>query len=133
MNQHFPRVLVLKDKHATSYYLITDEAALFRAALQILQLRFEQQYIGDPGSIVEQFDELSQEAAEALPEPYRKDALQRRRTNARLRKAHAEAVKQYQDAKKALAEGDGRLAYAIIDARRDHEYEDFELERITVP
>jgi hypothetical protein len=134
----WPQLLVLKDKHETDYYLCSDVAALGRACLAILKARTDPKhgYIQDPGPESEIYGlkkELTKEAAEALPDPYREEAIKVIKANARLRAAWKEEVENYETAKKALKEKDGMAAFAILHDRRDHEYEGFEFVRPIIP
>lgn len=133
----WPQLLIFKDKHSNSYYLINDMEALGRACLEVLKSRLNPQYgyIYDPSKekIYGLVDELTQEAAEALPEPYRAQALQARKNNERLRRDRDEEIEQYCAAKKALKEKDGMAAYLVLDRRKDYEYEGFEFETIGIP
>lgn len=133
----WPQLLVFKDKHNSDYYLLEDQEALGRACLEVLKARLDPQYgyIHDPSKekIYGLVEELTQEAAEALPEPYRTQALQARKNNERLRRDRDEEVEEYCTAKKALKEKDGMGAYLVLDRRKDYEYEGFEFVTPTVP
>jgi len=136
-SKKWPQLLIFKDKHNSDYYLLEDQEALGRACLEVLKSRLDPQYgyIYDPSKekIYGLVDELTQEAAEALPEPYRAQALQARKNNERLRRDRDEEIEQYCAAKKALKEKDGMGAYLILDSRKDHEYEGFEFETPRIP
>jgi hypothetical protein len=63
-------VLVLKDKHENEYFLISNAAALWRAALEILEIRLEQQYIRQPEP-PRPVEEVPDDVIEKLPEAMR--------------------------------------------------------------
>lgn len=137
-NKKWPQLLILKDKHSTDYYLLEDQEALGRACLEILKARIDPKYgyIQAPGPESKIYgikEELTQEAAEALPEPYRKQALQVRKDNDALRREWKEEVERYQMAKSALKDKDGMAAFLVLHARRDYEYEGFDFESPRVP
>jgi hypothetical protein len=93
-------------------------------------------YIQHPGPESEIYglkEELPKEAAEALPEPYRKQALNVIKENAKSRAEWAEAVELFENAEKAVKTKDGNLAFLILEARRDHEYEGYTFEAPIVP
>ena len=134
----WPQLLIFKDKHTTAYYLCKDQEAVGRACLVVLKERLHPQYgyIQHPGPESEIYglkEELTQEAAEALPEPYREQALDVIADNARRRGAWREQVEAYESAKRAVTEQDGNLAFMILNDRRDWEYEGFDFEAPIVP
>lgn len=134
----WPQLLILKDKHSTSHYLCKDQEALGLACLSILKQRLDPRYgyLQHPGPESEIYglkEELTKEAAGALPEPYRKQALGVIAANAKLRREWAEAVAQYENAKQAVKQKDGMLAYQILFDRRDYEYEGFDIEAPIIP
>ncbi len=137
VGMEWPQLMMVHDKHATDYFLVKDADALGRACLLVLKNRLDPNwgYITDPGpekNIYGIVDELTEEAALALPAPYRTQALKTREQNARLRQAWADEVAQYQTAKKALKEQDGMGAYLVLTEREDHEYEGWSLQDVVV-
>jgi hypothetical protein len=128
----WPKVLVLKDKHENEYFLISNAAALWRAALEILEIRLEQQYIRQPEP-PRPVEEVPDDVIEKLPEAMRKKAISDKQANVGLAKRHAIYVDIWNNVQKALAEKDGVLAYQILSDRKDHEYEGFEFVRLKVP
>lgn len=132
----WPQLLVLKDKHETEYYLCADRDALGRACLEILKARLSPQYgyihepDKEPYGLV---DELTDEQIAVLPAHLQRQAQQDRGDNTRRRAEHAEELLQYAEAKKALADKDGLMAYQVLHDRRDHEYERVELIAPRVP
>jgi hypothetical protein len=137
-NIKWPQLMVINDKHSVDYYLVTDADSLGRACLLVLKYRLDPNYgyITEPGpekDIYGIVDELTEEAALALPAPYRTQALKTREQNARLRQAWADEVAQHQTAKKVLKEKDGMGAYLILTEREDYEYEGWTLQDVVVP
>ena len=134
----WPQLMIFTDKHSTSHYLCADQDALGRACLMVLKERLDPSYgyIQHPGPESEIYglkEELPKEAAEALPEPYRKQALNVIKENAKSRAEWAEAVELFENAEKAVKTKDGNLAFLILEARRDHEYEGYTFEAPIVP
>jgi hypothetical protein len=134
----WPTVLVFKDKHSNDYYLLKDVEALGRACLDVLKARLDPEYgyIRNPGPEKDIYglqEELPKDAAEALPEPYRTQALKAIKYNAKKRAEWAEDLERYCMAKKALKEKDGMTAFMILHERRNYEYEGYEFVGLTVP
>lgn len=132
----WPQLLIFEDKHGNSYYLCKDQEAVGLACLEILKGRLECGYIYHPGPEDEIYglkEELSKEAAHALPEPYRKQALCDIIANAKRRAEWTEAVASYENAKSAIKQKDGNLAYQVLSDRQDYEYEGFHLETPIIP
>lgn len=130
--EKWPKVLVLKDKHENEYFLISDADALWRAALVILEIRLEQEYITAPTPPLFE-EEVPDDIIEKLPETMRKKALANKKDNEGRAKRYALYVEIWANVEKALAEKDGCLAYQILSDRKDHEYEGFEFVRLKVP
>lgn len=142
---YWPQLMIFTDKHSTSHYLCENQDAVGRACLMVLKERLDPRY-GDiqrnrtvylhPGPESEIYglqEELSKEAAEALPEPYRKQALNVIKENAKRRAEWTQAVELFKNAKKAIKTKDGDLAFLILLARRDYEYEGYTFEAPIVP
>ena len=132
----WPQVLVFHEKHAPVYYLIDGVEALGAAFVEVLKQRLDPKYgyiakpdVGPYGLK----PELTQQAAEALPSPYREQAIAVRHTNASRRAEHAEEIERYCVAKKAAKDGDGMAAYQVLSDRKDYEYEGFEFVTLCVP
>lgn len=133
-NMEYPRLLITKEKYGDTYYLINNQEALFKAALLIIEARLDGRWLVDPGPNVPGLKPaLSKDAAKALPEPYRTQALADLAYNERRTKQHADAVNDYARAKRAVDEGNGALAYMVLDDRMDHEYEGYKLETLVIP
>lgn len=131
---HFkwPKLIVLKDKHENGYYLVNDVEGVWRWALQVLQMRIEQQYIREP-TPPKPVEEVADDLIDKLPEAMKKKALQDKRDNAALLKRYQKYVDIWNDTQRALAEQNGALAFKILDDRKDAEYEGFEFERLEIP
>ncbi len=130
----YPRLLLNKDKYSTAYYLVQDEAALWRACLMILKVRVDSDYMQAPDDKPYDLQKvLPKEQVEALPEPYRSEELKKLKHNNRVTAEHQEEVEQWQQVQQALKDKDGKLAFMILKERNGHEYEGFEFEDLVVP
>jgi hypothetical protein len=128
----FPKLIVLKDKHEDSYYLVNDVEAVWRWALQVLEMRIEQQYIREP-TPPKPVEEVPDDLIEKLPESLKKKALADKRDNAALMKRHQKYLDIWNDCQRALAERNGALAFRVLDDRKDAEYEGFTFENVKIP
>jgi hypothetical protein len=125
----YPLLLVLHDKHERDYYLCEDEAALGRACLDVLKARMDPKYGYITVPPIEPWG-LTPEAPgdiDEIPAVYRNQERNTRASNLRIRRKHAETLMDYERAKDALTDGDGLGAYVVLDARKDHQYEGFDL------
>ncbi len=127
-----PSLLVCHEKHGNAYFYVPDEAALFEAALKILEGRHKAGYFyadpesgrpADPGVTRAQVEAMGQGHVrqEALK------ALQRHDDDVRWWKHLKE---QWAEIQRALKERDGRLAWRLLRERSDHEYENVSVERL---
>lgn len=127
----WPRLIVLKDKHEDSYFLVADVEAVWRWALQVLQMRIDQGYITEPED-PKPVDEVPDDVIDKLPEAMKKKALSDKQSNKALMKRHAKYVEIWSDIQKALSEKNGALAFKILDDRKNAEYEWFSFEDVTI-
>jgi hypothetical protein len=121
----WPMLLILWEKHDTRYLLIDRREVLFREALAILKERKKGEYSA-PGPFyvdtkLESFDPAT------VPESLRNHARSTKDSYESNKKANANEVKQWSMIHKAIADGDGALAWLILVTRSDHEYERIEL------
>lgn len=129
----WPQLLVLKDKHEDSYYLVNDVDALWRTALAILEKRIKDRYIQEPYALREnQVEEVSDDIIDKLPDAMRAKAYKDKAYNQKAKTRHDRDVAQWADIQKALKDGNGVLAYEVLRDRKDAEYEGFSFERLKV-
>lgn len=131
-NTKWPKLLVLKDKHESEYFLINDIDALWRASLVILENRVQSHYIRAPQP-VRTVEEVPDEWIAKLPETLRKKALQDKTENKRSLREHQREVDDWEGTQKALTERNGALAFKVLNDRRDYEYEGFFFENLKIP
>jgi hypothetical protein len=132
----WPQLFVLNGKHGSEFFLIRSEDDLWKASLEVLFRRVEEdQYIREPAAIPYALEEgeLSKDEIEKLPEVFRKQATDILRRNKQRREDHQHALIEWQNAERALREKDGVLAFTVLWNRKDAEYENFELEDLRIP
>lgn len=123
-----PRILVLKEKHDTSYYDVATDEKLHKVALQIVKERLGDWIMKpDPPGKADEYNLTSEQVA-ALPEGLRKTYLSNLNHNKRMWREYEKQKAQYEAAVKAVEEKDGKLAFEVMKARQDYEYEEFSLE-----
>lgn len=123
------RVLVAVEKHCRRYWVIENDQQLGLAALAILKGRHKDGYwYLKP----EEPKKPSMTAAqvEALPAGRVRDAANEElRIYQREQRWFERESQQYADIQKAIKTKDGALAWQILKARRDYEYEELHLEQ----
>lgn len=130
-NLEFPGVLVAEEKHCTRYLRAGNLQELEASALKLLKERFDEGYWYYEPKKEPTAPAISKEAAEKLPEGnVKKLALQEIRQYERALAENADARDFWTQLKKALDEKDGKLAYKLLHARRDYEYENVEFETL---
>lgn len=126
----YPMLMIMKEKHDTWYLLIADEAALWRACIQVIKHRVEIKYIQEPRN--EPYgiqEEVAEELWDRLTPNLKTQAMAVRAANQRSQAIHAEEIDHWKLAQTALS-GDGHAAYMVLMDRKDCEYEGVELRRI---
>jgi len=131
-NSKWPQLLILKDKHENDYFLINDIDALLRAALQIINMRIEQRYYYEP-KVEALHEEVPDDVVDRLPEAMKKKALSDKSSNKYAAKRYERAMEQWQLIQKVIIEKDGLSAFHVMDDRKDHKYEGWDLEGIKIP
>ncbi len=127
----WPRLLVFHEKHGEQYFYVDSVESLARTALHVLKQRHKEKWYCSPGANPYGLkEEITKEAAEALPEPYRKMALETRARNAHAWKQHKSELDDWNDIKTAIDTSDPWLAFVVLDNRIDYEHERFSLEKI---
>lgn len=127
-----PSVLILKDKHCTRVFRAGSEEELYASALKILKERStgDYAYITDPredGSYGKE-PEVSREQIAALPKGGLRTAGEEQWKQYDLEQGYYKKECESWDlAQKALAEKDGKAAFAVLRRRRDYEYEGFDI------
>lgn len=120
------KILIFKEKHSNRYFDASTVEAHSAACLKILKERLEEGYWYDPGDPPDKEDILSEEQISSLPTEILKRAeSERRKRYLRELANYEEEVKFVEDAKDAIANNKGRLAYKLLMWRRDGEYERF--------
>lgn len=127
-----PMLLILHEKHDTSYYHIPDELSLFVVALKVLTDRFNSGYwyykpdlskcYYDKGVHTQaDVDKIENAAVKEEASKFLKAYLRERRDK-------EEDLDQYERMEKAIQDKNGRAAWEILyDERSDGEYERVEL------
>lgn len=133
----WPQLLVLKGKDEAQYYLLANVEALHAAALEILRKRATGPYpwIAKPDDQPYGLEdgELTPDQIADLPPAFQKTAKDIVFRNTRRRQEHNDHIAEWAEVQRALAENDGAAAFRILEDRRDHEYEGFELVTLRVP
>jgi hypothetical protein len=127
------KIIIRKEKHDTRYYLANTQEQLHAAALLILAERMdpEYQFIAEPaprnvedGTLAA----LTDAQVAALPTPtLRTIAIQARASFARDTRIYQRDRRQWEEAQQAIRERNGVLAIKVLQARKDHQYEGFEI------
>lgn len=126
----YPALLVEHGKHGDDYHIATSRGGLMATFLAILKERMENGYISRP-SVEPSYlrsGEVSTEQAEAMPEPYRTQALRTIQYNRSIRIEHRADVEAYDIAQKSVADSDGEAAFVVLWGRNDYEYERISIE-----
>jgi hypothetical protein len=126
-----PSVLVLREKHETRYFHVPDEAALFDAALIILEGRMKEgRHYSDPGP-EPKAPEMTLEQIKNLPDgPIKSFALKSLKTYQGELKWWRHLRSQWGEIQGALKSKDGEKAWAVLYERSTHEYEGVEVCRL---
>lgn len=130
-----PSVLVVSEKHGTTYYYLPDREALGRAALDIVSDRLESewgQFYFDPTDQKPKDPGMTEEEVAALPGPMKA-------AGEKLLKRYKEELHQWQkamalytDIVAAVEKEDGSLAWDILTRRSHYEYESVRIEKLTI-
>lgn len=128
------RIIVLKEKHGTRYFLADTEKKLAEAALSILKERMTGDYrmICSPGKASDWYraeDILTDAAIAALPtESVRSQARREKDQALGSKRAYEAEGEQYHQARRALRAKDGDAALEVLQDRSACEYEGFRFE-----
>jgi hypothetical protein len=148
-----PRILVAHEKHGTYYYPATTLDELSRSALTLLTERLQNGTYRDPGESPWISDEtkdalaMSEETIAALPERMAKEVKRLRQQARRRQLEHDDDRETYERIKRFVDAADptvmvrygknkdkiSPLAWGLLDARSDYEYERVELETLETP
>jgi len=125
------KIFIVNEKDSTRYFLAEPEAKLHAAALLILKDRLDPRYpyITKPDEPTRPEGMLGLDAIAALPDGEIKKlaADQHKRYTREMGQYHDELA-QWQRAKKAIKDKDGKAAYKILEERQHYEYEDFTID-----
>jgi hypothetical protein len=128
-----PQLLVLHEKHGNLYFHIKNDKVLFAIALDVLTNRLKSGYwYHNPTKydFKSEVPEISRAEAEALQEGGLKTlALEKVRAHERRQRDRDNELREWADLKKAVETKSGRLAWQVLKARSDHEYERISLEK----
>ena len=133
---YIPGIIVLREKHGTSYYWALTREERNASALEILTSRWNNgnsHYYYDPFKHKNNAPkpELTLEQANALPEGKIKQmALKEHNLSKHRSRQQLEAEEQYLEIKQAVEDKDGQLAWSALSWRGDYEYEGFTVEHL---
>lgn len=120
-----PSVLILHEKHGCRYYEVQNEKQLFSAALTILRARVKDGYWYNKPSPPKELS-FSREDVEKMPEALRKEPMRQLAAYKLTFDFFKEEQLTWNNIQKAIA-GDSELAWKVLYARSDYEYERVEL------
>lgn len=119
------KILVDNNKYGQDYYSIPTIKDLYKVALRLLEIRFDNNcfYKYD---IPNELD-YTYEDVEKMPESFRKDAKSKLDNHNKHIKECKEVNNEYETVKKAIDEKNGNLAWTIIKNREGYEYEKIDI------
>jgi hypothetical protein len=122
------RILIQHHKHGEAIFDATTPEQLGKAALYILFNNNDCGFYYDE----DKPDDLDFDPAaiDTMPESLRAGAKKQVEQHKRDVRRYLEVHSFYEDVQTALAEKNGALAWELLKARRDHEYERVELETV---
>jgi hypothetical protein len=124
-----PCVLVLKEKHGNRHFHIPDDATLFTVALGVVKQRASPDYGYYFAPDKPAPCDLTPDTVETLPASLRAEATRKLKDHERDVAYYERASEQWEWIQKAITESNGRVAWDVIQARSDYEYEEYRLER----
>lgn len=129
-HHNWPMLLVLDEKHDKGYYLIKNIDHLLSTALVVILARSDDHWYSEP-SKPRLEAEVPDVVLEMLPPSMQRDAKTLKSRNAQEQRRFDEANEDWALLQKAIA-GDTLAAFNVLDNRKDHEYENWSLEPLTV-
>lgn len=123
-----PRLLVFREKHGVSYYLVNDDNMLYAAALKVLTQRFETGYWYYKPAKKPEAPDFTQEQVATMPASMQAGANEKLSAYTRALRRYDVEVEDYESIKKAVKAKDGKLAWQSLCAHQNAEYEGFRLE-----
>lgn len=126
------RIIVFKEKHGNRYFDAATDEKLHAAALKVLRDRFNIGWYYPPASLKEDPMAKIAELEEALKVLKDSDLIKQTKKKIEQTKreimSRKEQVLEWLTIQKALEESNGKLAYQVLNFRRDYEYEEFDFE-----
>lgn len=125
LDEFTPQILRCDDKHVEMFYVVKSKQDLYDAALEILEGRIDYYIVEYDKPTLSEENNMTDEQIAALPVGLQDEAMKLRKRYREEWKWYEEQNKDYTDAKQALKERDGKLAWDVIKRRSDegHEYE----------
>lgn len=121
----FPALLLVEEKHSPSYFHVESEEALHLLALNILTARLtsgdwylDPEKHGPPDPC-----DIDPQKIPEMPQSLRAIAEDTVRDHQHATREFVHDCEQFESIKKAAQEKDGTLAWKILQARADYEYE----------
>jgi hypothetical protein len=126
------RILVFDEKHTRRYFSAISPDAIHKVALVILKERIRDGWIYEPDApkIDARLLDMTDEGINTLTESLRETARGERSRQRRLMKQYEADVREFHEAKAAVAASDGAMAFNIIESRNGYEYEGFTFENL---
>ena len=126
-----PKLLILREKHGNRNFLVKDDEDLFRISLSIVRGRQKQGWwYGTTPGAKPSGPGFTDKDVEKLPPALRADATKKLRYHRSEIASWERSAQMFMDITKALDSKDGRLAWQVLQDRRDHEYEGFSLDAL---
>lgn len=123
-NEQLPRLLVLHDKHGDETFEATGDKLRW-AALQVVKRRMEQGWYYDPGTLE---DYCEPRSYDRNPNPeFIDDETFRTKTFEKRAEEWKALDKEWRFLVRLIEDNNGGKALVLLEHRRDHEYEGFEI------
>jgi hypothetical protein len=123
-----PMIVKFEEKHGESFYVYTNREEFFKIFLEVLIYRFENGWYDYDIDKPKQEVKMSLEEINALTdEKLKKFQLDRFKQQERDMREYNEFMQLKKDTETAFKKKNARLAYFVLDERKDGEYEKFEI------
>lgn len=123
----FPLAIILSEKHETRVFDASDLETLYKSCLTIVKERLKDGVLACDTKMPNNKPDFDRETIKKLPKCLQEDALKKLDSYDQELEASKEASELLQLAKRAVKERSGYLAYQILEARKEWEYEGFKL------
>ncbi len=125
-------LLVFREKHGNRYFLVPTIKELYAAALKVITERFEEEWFYEPDPIeITPSDDLTKADLERIAKySYGEEFVKAYKSYTEQKAEYDRDLAEYRRLEQAVKDEDGRMAWAILQERKDWEYENYSLESL---